>query len=66
MFYLFRYLWEYLHFSVSKANNLEEILLKEAVYCAIGRCAAYLEGKIPLQDWISQNLLTEAKETNTE
>ena len=50
--------------SVKPANSLDEIVQKEAVYCAIGRCATYLENKIQFQEWIALTLIPEAKDAN--
>ena len=58
-------LWKhYSSLSVKPANNLDEIVQKEAVYCAIGRCATFLENKIQFQEWITLTLIPEAKDTN--
>ena len=46
------------------ASNLEEIIQKEAVYCAIGRCAIRLKEVIPFETWVAQRLKTEAFETH--
>lgn len=40
------------------------VIQKEALYCAIGRCAIHLREVIPFSQWIQHNLLAEARETN--
>lgn len=42
-------------------NDLESILAKEAVYCAVGRCAHRLKDQIDFNAWLSTNLITEAQ-----
>ncbi|GBE79528.1 ARM repeat-containing protein [Sparassis crispa] len=44
--------------------DLAGILQKEALYCAIGRCAPRLKEVIPFNEWLSRTLLAEARETN--
>ncbi|KAL5527437.1 hypothetical protein ACEPAG_6228 [Sanghuangporus baumii] len=48
----------------SSTSDLDIILQKEALYCAIGRCARWLINEIPFQDWISQSLVAEARDPN--
>lgn len=45
-------------------EDLENIVQKEALYCAIGRCAQRLKTVIPFQIWVSQYLAREAKSLN--
>lgn len=45
-------------------NDLPSILQKEALYCAIGRCATRLKDSIPFDQWLEQSLLPECRETN--
>lgn len=40
------------------------VIQKEALYCAIGRCATHLREVIPFSQWLQHNLLAEARETN--
>ncbi|EGN93009.1 hypothetical protein SERLA73DRAFT_116383 [Serpula lacrymans var. lacrymans S7.3] len=47
------------------AVDLPSVIQKEALYCAIGRCAPHLQEVIPFQQWLQQNLITEARETNS-
>lgn len=44
--------------------DLESIVQKEALYCAIGRCAIRLRDAIPFQDWVSKRLAVEVKDQN--
>lgn len=46
-------------------EDLPSILQKEALYCAIGRCATKLKDEIPWDTWLTQSLLPEAQSTNT-
>ncbi|KAL0949404.1 hypothetical protein HGRIS_009466 [Hohenbuehelia grisea] len=46
------------------ASSLESVVQKEALYCALGRCANRLKDVIPFDHWLSQTLLPEAQETN--
>jgi hypothetical protein len=46
------------------AIDLPAILQKEALYCAIGRCATHLKGIIPFEGWLSHSLASEVRETN--
>lgn len=46
-------------------EDLPSILQKEALYCAIGRCASKLKDVIPWDDWLAQSLLPEAQSTDT-
>ncbi|TFK75774.1 ARM repeat-containing protein [Pluteus cervinus] len=44
--------------------DLESVLQREALYCAIGRCAPKLRGVIPFDQWLERTLVAEAKSTN--
>ncbi|OAX44518.1 ARM repeat-containing protein [Rhizopogon vinicolor AM-OR11-026] len=44
--------------------DLASVIQKEALYCAIGRCATRLRDVIPFSQWLQHNLLAEARETN--
>ncbi|THH11497.1 hypothetical protein EW145_g638 [Phellinidium pouzarii] len=44
--------------------DLDSILQKEALYCAIGRCAQRLKAIIPFQQWVGQNLTVEVRDPN--
>lgn len=46
------------------SSTLEQIVQKEALYCVIGRCAIRLKNVIPFEQWVSQNLVTEARSTD--
>ncbi|KAH7931251.1 ARM repeat-containing protein [Leucogyrophana mollusca] len=45
-------------------SDLASVIQKEALYCAIGRCAPRLKEVIPFNAWLSHNLINEARETN--
>ncbi|KAK2466318.1 hypothetical protein APHAL10511_001960 [Amanita phalloides] len=45
-------------------SDLGSIVQKEALYCAIGRCAQRLKDVIPFGDWLNQTLYTEARSVN--
>ncbi|KAH9947240.1 ARM repeat-containing protein [Amylocystis lapponica] len=44
--------------------DLASIIQKEALYCAIGRCASRLKDVIPFDQWLEHTLAAEARETN--
>jgi hypothetical protein len=44
--------------------DLSSIIQKEAVYCAIGRCANRLRDVIPFDQWLEQSLLPDSQESN--
>ncbi|KAF9226602.1 ARM repeat-containing protein [Gyrodon lividus] len=44
--------------------DLASVVQKEALYCAIGRCATRLRDVIPFTEWMRHKLVTEARETN--
>lgn len=43
-------------------TSLQSIIQKEAIYCAIGRCASRLQDVIPFSEWMRHYLAVEAKE----
>ena len=45
-------------------SDVQAIVQKEALYCAIGRCARYLMNDIPFDQWVSTSLVAEARDTN--
>ncbi|KZT19271.1 ARM repeat-containing protein [Neolentinus lepideus HHB14362 ss-1] len=45
--------------------DLASVVQKEAVYCAIGRCATKLKGVIPFDQWLEHTLIPESQETNS-
>ncbi|RDX55688.1 ARM repeat-containing protein [Lentinus brumalis] len=47
-----------------RAMDLPAIIQKEALYCAVGRCAIRLKDAIPFQQWLEVSLVAEAQETN--
>ncbi|TBU32713.1 ARM repeat-containing protein [Dichomitus squalens] len=47
-----------------RAIDLPAIIQKEALYCAVGRCAIRLKGAIPFKDWLESSLMAEAQETH--
>ena len=47
-----------------KADDLDAVLRKEALYCAIGRCYLRLRDELPMDAWLSQSLSVEVKESN--
>ncbi|KAJ6628769.1 armadillo-type protein [Mycena sp. CBHHK59/15] len=57
-----------LDFYMSDANkpatNLQEIIQKEALYCALGRCATKLKDALPFDQWLQTTLTAEAQSTN--
>ncbi|KAF9247341.1 ARM repeat-containing protein [Melanogaster broomeanus] len=44
--------------------DLASVVQKEALYCAIGRCATRLRDVIPFAEWMRHKLVAEARETN--
>ncbi|KAI0796611.1 ARM repeat-containing protein [Abortiporus biennis] len=46
------------------STDLPSILQKEALYCALGRCAHRMKNLIPFDEWLATNLTAEARETN--
>lgn len=44
--------------------DLPTIIQKEALYCAVGRCAIRLKDAIPFNQWLETSLVAEAQETN--
>ncbi|KAJ7368449.1 armadillo-type protein [Mycena albidolilacea] len=51
----------YNSFGRQTATNLQEIIQKEALYCAIGRCSSRLKTMIPFEEWLATTLVAEAK-----
>lgn len=49
-----------------RAVTLPEIIQKEALYCAVGRCAHKLREQIHFDEWLHSNLAAEALNDNTE
>lgn len=46
--------------TVAPATDLPSILRKEALYCAVGRCAHRLKDSIPFEEWLNNSLAVEA------
>lgn len=46
------------------ATDLQSVIQKEAIYCAIGRCAPRLRDAIQFTDWMRHYLAAEARDTN--
>lgn len=44
--------------------DLPSIIQREALYCAIGRCAHRLKDLIPFDQWLEHDLRAQAQETN--
>lgn len=44
--------------------DLDSILLREAVYCAIGRTCVRMRAVIPFDAWLASTLVPEAREAN--
>lgn len=44
--------------------DLPAIIQKEALYCAVGRCAIRLKETIPFEQWLDTTLITEAQVTD--
>ncbi|KAH9943383.1 ARM repeat-containing protein [Epithele typhae] len=47
-----------------RSAELSVVIQKEALYCAVGRCAIRLKDAIPFQQWLENSLVSEAQETN--
>ncbi|KAI0750869.1 ARM repeat-containing protein [Daedaleopsis nitida] len=47
-----------------RATDLPTIIQKEALYCAVGRCAIHLKDAIPFRQWLETSLVAEAQETH--
>lgn len=56
-------IWIYL-FADQPTVDLPSVIQKEALYCAIGRCASRLKDVIPFNEWLEHSLVPEAQETN--
>lgn len=50
--------------TVTPATDLSSVIQKEALYCALGRCAHRLKIEIPFDQWLQHTLSLEAKEPN--
>jgi len=48
--------------SATPAVDLNTVIQKEAIYCALGRCAHHLKKEIPFDQWLQHTLAVEAKE----
>ncbi|KAH9846976.1 ARM repeat-containing protein [Lenzites betulinus] len=48
----------------SNAMDLPSIIQKEALYCAVGRCAVRLKDSIPFEQWLDTALVAEAQVTD--
>lgn len=48
--------------AVTPAVDLNSVIQKEAIYCALGRCAHRLKNEIPFGQWLQHTLSVEAKE----
>ncbi|KAF8076536.1 armadillo-type protein [Lyophyllum atratum] len=46
------------------SGDLQSVLQKEAIYCALGRCATRLKDVIPFNDWLEHTLIPEARDPN--
>ena len=44
--------------------DLASVVHKEALYCAIGRCATRMKEVIPFNEWLEHTLASEARDTN--
>ena len=44
--------------------DLASVVHKEALYCAIGRCATRMKEVIPFHEWLEHTLASEARDTN--
>ncbi|KAF8195734.1 armadillo-type protein [Mycena galopus ATCC 62051] len=55
----------YNSFGTQTASNLQEVIQKEALYCAIGRCSSRLKTMIPFEQWLATTLAAEAKSSET-
>ena len=44
--------------------DLASVVHKEALYCAIGRCASRMKEVIPFNEWLEHTLASEARDTN--
>ncbi|KAI0660923.1 ARM repeat-containing protein [Cubamyces menziesii] len=47
-----------------KSMELPAIIQKEALYCAVGRCAIRLKESIPFEQWLDSTLIAEAQVTD--
>ncbi|KAG6830842.1 hypothetical protein H0H92_014494 [Tricholoma furcatifolium] len=44
--------------------DLQVVLQKEAIYCALGRCATRVKDVIPFNEWLERSLAVEAQDNN--
>lgn len=44
--------------------DLAAVIQREALYCAIGRCASRLQNVIPFAEWLEHSLLPESRDPN--
>ncbi|KAF9451646.1 ARM repeat-containing protein [Macrolepiota fuliginosa MF-IS2] len=51
-----------LPYAATPAVDLNSVIRKEALYCALGRCAHRLKGVIPFNQWLQGTLSVETKE----
>lgn len=51
-------------FSDRPATGADDILQREALYCAIGSCAPRLRGEIDFNGWVEIQLAKEVQETD--
>lgn len=49
---------------VQPAVDLQSVVQKEALYCAIGRCDMRLKDVIPFEQWLQQTIAVETRDTN--
>ncbi|PPR07214.1 hypothetical protein CVT26_012647 [Gymnopilus dilepis] len=52
------------HIAPQPCTDLESVLRKEALYCAIGRCASRLKTAIDFERWMNDVFAVEARESN--
>lgn len=50
--------------SAQQSADLAGVLQKEALYCAIGRCASRMKGVIPFEEWLATDLVREVREND--
>ncbi|KAJ6598916.1 armadillo-type protein [Mycena vulgaris] len=54
----------YMNMGTQTAGTLADVIQKEALYCAIGRCATKLNNMIPFDQWLQTTLVAEALSTD--
>ncbi|KIY49344.1 ARM repeat-containing protein [Fistulina hepatica ATCC 64428] len=52
------------HLQSSSSGDLQSIVQKEALYCALGRCAPKLQDQIDFIEWLQAALVSEAQSSN--